>query len=104
VAVIPEPGVTFPLPATPADLASGHAGATLSGRRFELFLLVPDGVARVVLQIAPPTPGGAGRPYALGAPVKGDLAAFTLSGPPLSGGNVLWLDRHGRLIKRIPGL
>jgi hypothetical protein len=97
VAVIAEQ--QFPQIATLADLEAGRAVAGLTDpatHRFWGFMLVPDGVAGVVLRLF-----GQGRPYELSVPVRSNLAVFDLQAPPAAPSDMLWLDRDRHVLRRI---
>jgi hypothetical protein len=78
----------FPPIATLSDLESGRA--VTADRRWR-FVLVPDGVVRVTLQITT-----SGKPYALTAPVRGNVAVLRAPRP----GTMLWLNAAGQIVTR----
>jgi len=90
VAVLAGGVENFPAIATLADLEDARAVAANNSWRF---VLVPDGVVRVTLQIT-----GSGKPYAITATVRNNVAVLHAPKP----GTMLWLNAAGRTVTRAP--
>lgn len=80
----------FPAISTLADLKDARAVAANHSWRF---VLVPDGVVRVTLQIT-----GTGKPYAVTATVHNNVAVLRAPKP----GTMLWLNASGQTVTRAP--
>jgi hypothetical protein len=73
-----------------ATLRELEAGLARSGDQSAGFVLVPDGVTRVVRRVITPN----GRPYQLARKVRNNLAIF----PHQAQGTMIWLNAAGRVI------
>jgi hypothetical protein len=80
----------FPQIATFPEVETGAAVAIDHALRF---VLVPDGVVRVAVQVT-----SSGRPFETAAPVRNNLAVLHVHRPA----TMLWLNAGGRIVRRAP--